>query len=150
MKIARASEADIEMAMELTMALDALTERWSATMPEKIAQPDGADECEYFDSDDGDQCRRIVAYLRELADRASLMRVVFGCAVMLDPRNKCIDPNSATLEHHQDVQRYEWLRKNFAVLEFVRGDNRMHIENGDAPEKLDILLDELRAATEAA
>ena len=53
-------------------------------------------------------------------------------------------------EHHPDIQRYEWLRKNFAALEFSREGSRLHIENGDAPEKLDILLDELRAATEAA
>lgn len=150
MKMAKASKADLDMAMELCNALDALTQRWSATVPDEIAKPEGEDESEYFSLDDREQCQRVLGYLLEVADRASLMRVVWGCAVMLDPANKCVDASADTLEHHPDIQRYEWLRKNFAALEFSREGNRLHIENGDAPEKLDILLDELRAATEAA
>lgn len=150
MKMAKASKADLDMAMELCNALDALTGRWSATVPDEIAKPDGDYEAEYFDRDDRDQCLRVLGYLLELADRASLMRVVWGCAVMLDPTNRCVDPNASTIEHHPDVQRYEWLRNNFSSLEFSREGKRLHIENADAPEKLDILLDELRAATEAA
>lgn len=147
MKMAKASAADLEMAMELCGALDALTQRWGATVPDKIAKPKGGDESEYFNPDDSQQCQRVMGYLLDLADRSSLMRVVWGCAVMLDPTNRCVDANADTIEHHPDVQRYEWLRKNFAVLEFSREGNRLHIENGDEPEKLDILLDVLRAAT---
>ncbi len=150
MKMAKASAADLDMAMELCNALDALTQRWSATVPDEIAKPDGDNEAEYFNRDDREQCQRVLGYLLDLADRASLMRVVWGCAVMLDPTNRCVDANADTIEHHPDIQRYEWLRKNFAALEFSREGSRLHIENGDAPEKLDILLDELRAATEAA
>lgn len=148
--MAKASTADLDMAMDLCNALDALTQRWGATVPGEIAKPDGEDEAEYFNRDDREQCQRVLGYLLELADRASLSRVVFGCAVMLDPANKCVDPCASTLEHHPDVQRYEWLRENFAVLEFSREGNRLHIENGDAPEKLDELMDELRSATESA
>lgn len=145
MKMAKASAADLEMAMELCGALDALTQRWGATVPEKIAKTDGDDESEYFSPDNSEQCQRVMGYLLDLADRASLMRVVWGCAVMLDPANRCVDANADTIEHHPDVQRYEWLRKNFEVLEFSREGNRLHIENGDRPEKLDMLLDELRS-----
>lgn len=145
MKMAKASAADLDMAMELCNALDALTQRWSATVPEAIAKPNGEDESEFFNRDDREQCQRVMGYLLDLADRASLMRVVWGCAVMLDPANKCVDPSADTIEHHPDLQRYEWLRKNFSVLEFSREGERLHIENGDAPEKLDIQLDELRS-----
>jgi hypothetical protein len=31
------------------------------------------------------------------------MRVVWGCAVMLDPANKCVDPDADTIEHHPDT-----------------------------------------------
>ena len=39
-----------------------------------------------------------------------------------------------------DVQRYQWLRINFSELYF----KNLHVKNGDAPEKLDALIDELR------
>jgi len=103
MKMAKASEADLNMAMELCGALDALTQRWGATMPEKIERITGNMECEYFDEDDADQCKRVLAYLRDLANSASLMRVVWGMAVLLDPANKMVDPDADTLEHHHDT-----------------------------------------------
>ena len=103
MKMAKASEADLDAAMELCNALDALTQRWGATMPEKIEQLTGHMESEYFDEDDSEQCKRVVAYLRELANRASLMRVVWGMAVLLDPATKMVDPDADTLEHHPDT-----------------------------------------------
>jgi len=46
------------------------------------------------------------------------MRVVYGCAVMLDPKNKCVDPDANTIEHHperlgnaKDAERYRLLRR---------------------------------------
>ena len=144
MKMAKASEADLEMAMELCSALESLTQRWYPTMPEKIERLTGDEESEGFELHSAEQCERVLRYLLELANSASLMRVVFGASVMLDPRNKCVDANADTLEHHPDVQRYEWIRENFTSMEFKRGDARLHIENGDAPDKLDVLIDELR------
>ena len=43
-----------------------------------------------------------------------------------------------------DAQRYQWLRINFLELYFKNGGNHLHVKNGDAPEKLDVLIDELR------
>jgi hypothetical protein len=103
MKMAKASEADLNMAMELSEALDNLTRRWGASVPEKVQKSEEGDT-ESFDRDDSDQCQRVLGYLLDVADRASLSRVVFGCAVMLDPRNKCVDPNADTIEHHPDVE----------------------------------------------
>lgn len=104
MKMAKASEADLEMAMELANALEALSSRWGATMPEKIAKPQrDDDEAEGFSLDDDEQCRRVCEYLILMTRRASLFRVVFGMTVLLDPRNKIVDPHADTLEHHPDV-----------------------------------------------
>jgi hypothetical protein len=58
---------------------------------------------ERFDRDNDAQCGRAMRYLLGLADQASLIRVVFGAAVMLDPRNKLVDPDADTIEHHPDV-----------------------------------------------
>lgn len=106
MKMAKANEADLDAAMKLCSALEALTNRWTPLVPEAIDQG-GGEENERFDIDNTEQCRRVLEYLRNLAERASLFRVVFGMAVLLDPRNKCVDPDADTLEHHPDVQAAE-------------------------------------------
>ena len=103
MKMAKASEADLAMAMELCEAFDSLTQRWGAYVPNKIAKLQGDDEFEPFDEDDAEQNRRVLKYLIDIAERASLMRVVFGMTVLLDPRNKIVDPDADTLEHHPDT-----------------------------------------------
>lgn len=105
MKMAKASKSDLEMAAELANALEAITGRWHCVMPEKIAKPEDGEETETFDRDDSEQCRRVVEYLCELADRASLFRVVAGMFVVLDPRNKLLDPDADTLEVHPDFER---------------------------------------------
>lgn len=101
--MAKANEADIEMSMELCNALETLTYQWAATMPERIERC-GEGESEPFDRDNPEQCQRALGYLLDLFDRASLMRVVWGCAVMLDPKNRCVDPDADTIEHHPDVE----------------------------------------------
>lgn len=102
MKMAKASEADLNMAMDLCNALDALGQRFCPSMPEAIERRDTDDDGERFDRYDDKQCGRALRHLLDLADRASLMRVVFGCVVMLDPRNRLVDPAADTIEHHPD------------------------------------------------
>lgn len=81
MKMAKASQADIEMAMELAGALEALSSRWGASMPEKIAKGQtGEDRDEAFSLDDHEDCRRVCEYLINLDRSASLFRVVMGMA----------------------------------------------------------------------
>ena len=99
MKIAKANEDDIENAMQLCAVMDAITQVWGPTVPEKIAEHEG----ESFYQDDDEQCGRVLRHLIELVKRASLGRVVYGCAVMLDPRNKLVDPAANTIEHHPDT-----------------------------------------------
>ena len=114
MKIAKASEADLGMAMDLLSMLDALGHRHCPSMPAVIARNDGDEE---FDRDDDDQCGRALRALLEVADRGSLFRVVFGAATMLDPRNKLVDPAADTIEHHpdrKDSARFRWLTEDHA------------------------------------
>lgn len=103
MKMAKASEADLNMAMELVSALDVLGQRWSPAMPEPIENLQDDDERESFDRDDDAQCGRALRYLLDLTDRASLGRVVWGMTVLLDPRNKMVNPDADTLEHHPET-----------------------------------------------
>lgn len=105
MKMARASQADIDMAMELANALEALSSRWGATMPDKIAKGHRDEERdEAFCLDDPADCRRVCEYLIELARSASLFRVAMGMAVVLDPRNELLDPDADTLQAHPKIQ----------------------------------------------
>lgn len=102
--MAKASEADMNMAFELANALESINSQWGATMPVEIADPH-LDDPEIFSLDSGDDCRRVCEYLIRLNRSASLMRVVMGVTVLLDPRNKLVDPNSDMLEHHPDTVR---------------------------------------------
>lgn len=97
MKMAKASEADLDMAMQISSALDALENRF---FPAGMKR----DDAELFDDDNPQHCEEALAHLLDLHKRASLMRVVWGCAVMLDPRNRLVDPAADTIEHHPDRQ----------------------------------------------
>lgn len=102
MKMAKASQADLDMASDLASALEAITGRWGAAMPDAIAKLEGDAEVEWFDPDSAEQCKRVVKYFRALANSASLFRVVGGAIVMLDPANALVDPDADTIEHHPD------------------------------------------------
>jgi hypothetical protein len=120
MKMAKASEADLNMAMELVGALDVLGQRWCPAMPESIENLKDEDEREIFDRDDDAQCGRALRYLLDRADRASLARVVWGMVVVCDPRNEVIDPEADTLEVHPKFKRLAAelrARKDAAYLE---------------------------------
>ena len=116
MKMAKASEADLEMAMELCGAIDALTSSWP-TLPTGLCNPSPDEPDETFDCDNDRQCGTVLRHLLAIAERASLLRVVWGAAVMLDPRNKLVDPEADTIEHHpdrQDSTRFRWLTEDHA------------------------------------
>jgi hypothetical protein len=96
MKMARASEADIEAALKVCRILDALDKRY---MP----SDDDSEELEFFDRDDAEQCQKVIGMLLDATSRASLFRVVFGMAVVLDPRNELLDPDADTIERHPKI-----------------------------------------------
>jgi hypothetical protein len=96
MKMARASEADIEAALKVTQILDDLDKRY---MPSE----DDGEELEFFDRHDAEQCQKVVGMLLDVTRHTSLLRVVFGMAVVLDPRNELLDPDADTLEKHPKI-----------------------------------------------
>jgi hypothetical protein len=98
MKMARASEADVDAALEVTRILDDLLKRY---MPSS-----GSDEgIVWFDQDDPDQCQIALGRLLDAARKGSMFRVVFGMAVLLDPRNELLDPDADMLARHPKIVR---------------------------------------------
>ncbi|WP_427551872.1 hypothetical protein ACQE3D_24885 (plasmid) [Methylomonas sp. MS20] len=104
MKMAKANPADLDMALELTSALEAISRRDGASLPENIVKSqDDEDEAEPFSVEDSEHCRRVCEYLIHLSRSASLFRVVISMTVLLDPENKVVDPSASTLAHHPDT-----------------------------------------------
>jgi hypothetical protein len=99
-RVAKASLNDLAVAVQLAGALEALTQRWGGMVPDEIANNK---EGEPFDEEDREQAQRVLAYLIDLAKRGSLDRVVFGYSVLVDPRNRFVDPDSEILEYHTDT-----------------------------------------------
>lgn len=146
MKMAKASEADLNAAMKLCNALESL-ERYR-TMP---TPDDDTEDAEQFDEYDPEDCKKALGIVLELFGRASLFRVVFGMSVVLDPSNKIVDPSADVLEIHPDIRlgqengaRYRWLRDNKKSGEMIR----MLYEDGETtPEAVDAAIDAAMKAT---
>lgn len=111
MKMAKASEEDIEMTLELCRSLEDLEKGY---LPAALS---GDEELPiwYDEDEDGD---RVVQHLLAILRKGSVFRVAFGMAVMLDPRNEVVDPDADCLEMHpkfdaaaKDAERYRLLRR---------------------------------------
>lgn len=98
MKMARASEDDLRMALDLCSALDALGKGF---MPMGC----GDDEDALFHELDPHDCFKAMEHLLAIERRGSLFRVVFGMATVLDPRNCIVDQEDDVLELHRSLQR---------------------------------------------
>jgi len=98
MKMAKASEQDMECANQVASFLESLLKGW---MPNSLlADPDS---CEIFDKEDPDDCQRALQLLLAIAESGSMQRVTLGMGVLLDPINKLVDPDADTLELHPDL-----------------------------------------------
>ena len=113
MKMAKASESDLNMAMKLVNYLDAIE---CGQMPDDLSED--AESIEWLDERDRDQYAKLLDGLRRLLNQGSISRVVWGMAVVCDPANKCLDPDADTIEHHpemesnaKDAERYQLLRR---------------------------------------
>lgn len=105
MKIAKASEADIEMAIDLVSALETLGHRFCPAMPKTIEVVSETEDLEYFDKFDDAQCGRALRHLLDIANRGSMLRVVWGMAAVVHPKNNIVDPNADTLEVNPELLR---------------------------------------------
>ena len=106
MKIAKASEADIDMAMDLANVLDDIERGF---FPTKLQSDEDLEneEVEWIDTKDRQQYERLIFGLQHLLKKGSLFRVIWGMAVVCDPANQCIDPDADTIEHHPIRQQME-------------------------------------------
>lgn len=102
MKMAKASKADLDMAMTLANYCDSISR---GHMPDALSKDE--ESIEWLDSNDLDQYQRLLHGLQELLDQGSIFRVVWGMAVVCDPENACIDPEADTIEHHPIRQKAE-------------------------------------------
>jgi len=96
MKMARASQADLDAANDVSRIVGELEKGY---MP----SADEVEDTEFFDRDDPEQCRRALCAILGAAAKGSLFRVTFGMAVVLDPRNELLDPAADTLERHPKI-----------------------------------------------
>lgn len=121
--MARASEQDLEAALTVSRIIEELEKGY---MP----GDDNAEETEFFDQDDPAHCKRALDAILIAARQGSIFRVAFGMAVVLDPRNKVLDPDADTLELHPDL-----VRKGALVAAPAAGDARMPVLNIEAAAK---------------
>lgn len=105
MKMAKASQADLDATLKVTQII---TELEKGFMP---AGEDG-EYAEHFYRNDEELCRTALNAILDEADKGSMFRVAFGMLVLLDPRNELVDPDADTLEAHPKVnaalEAVEW------------------------------------------
>lgn len=102
--MAKASQADMEMAMKLCSALEALDRRF---FPEGA---EGDNDPEDFDRYDDEHCGMALRHVLDILERGSIGRVIWGMYVLLDPANKVVDPDADTLEPHPEIEAAERYR----------------------------------------
>ena len=112
MKMAKASTADMDMALKLCSALEAVDRRF---FPEGS---EGDNDPEDLDLDNDTHCGKVLRQLADVLQGGSIGRVIWGMHVLMDPQNKLVDPNARTLEPHPetvadatDAERYRLLRR---------------------------------------
>jgi len=106
MKMAKASQADLDLAIKITSALEAC---------ERGAMPAGLCDDEWerdeFDIDSTRDCRRVIEHLLDVMETGSLARVTWGMFILLDPENKLLDPNVDHLALHPELSNAGQMRK---------------------------------------
>lgn len=92
LKMAKASQADIDAVLELCQMLNAIEDCRPAS--------DAVDEFEYKGYEG---CETDLDYLVRASRKGGLFRVAFGLQTLLDPRNEVVDPNLDHLELHPKI-----------------------------------------------
>lgn len=125
MKMAKASERDIDAAGELMSLLNDIS---SGYYPVRTGDPE--DTPNYFDEDDPEHLRMFYNRVSALLDKAPGFhgRVIGGmCYVILFGKNEIVDPEADTLELHpklaaalKDSEKVAQLQQRIAELESER------------------------------
>jgi len=116
MKMAKATEADLEMANDLSRIIENIE---AGHCPTQAMKDPESEDIEWLHSDDSNQMQRLINAIRETSRRGSIFRVTFGMSVVCDPVNELLDPDSDVLEIHpklkKNANRYQFLRDKFAI-----------------------------------
>ncbi len=113
MKVAKADEKDLEAGMMLMGLLDTVSSGYYPSNTD--AEDDGP---LFFDEDDPEHLAQLWKRLKACLDAAPGFqgRVIFGAAVLIDPRNEIVAPDEPCLELHPrlnaamlDAKRLDWL-----------------------------------------
>jgi hypothetical protein len=133
MKMAKASKADMEMALTLCSALEAVERRF---FPEGS---EGNNDPEDLDLEDDAHCGAVLRHIERILHGGSIGRVIWGMYVLMDPDNKMVDPAARTLEPHPDAaaaatdaERYRLVRRgqHWSVIDGM--GNALRAEDLDA------------------
>lgn len=100
MKMAKASQSDLELGLAITSAIEAC-ER--GMMPAGLCEDEDADDYEDFDRCNQRQCYEVLNHILDIAETASLARVTWGMFTLLDPENKLLDPSVDHLALHPEL-----------------------------------------------
>lgn len=140
MKMAKASNNDMEAALELCRALDVLED---GTLPEGMTE---GDDCVFYDADE--HAEKVVEHLMSIFKKASLFRVCFGMTVVLDPRNEIVDPNDDCLAVHPKFERIATQRDELlaSLKEVVAATLAFPNRPLDDIQKSDCMIDRHRKA----
>lgn len=119
MRMAKASEADLQMAIDLARMLESFEHGY-------FPSDEDAEESETFNCHDKYECERAMELILDKMREGSLFRVVFGMLVLLDPKNELVDPALSYLEHHPDAK---WAREQRGDLIEVLGEALPMVED---------------------
>jgi hypothetical protein len=95
--MAKASESDLNAALEMCRALDALED---GSLPDEMTE---GEDVVFYDAKE--HAEKVVEHLISIQKRASLFRVCFGMTVVLDPKNEMVDPSLDHIEFHPKIVR---------------------------------------------
>ena len=93
MKMSKATQKDMEAALELCRALENLS---GGYLPDVMAE--GQEDAVHYE--EREHAEKVVEYIIGIQRRASLFRVCFGMTVLLDPENEIVDQELTYLELH--------------------------------------------------
>lgn len=119
MKMAKANRADMEAALDMCAALEALQRGY---LPQGLCDQNSQSDDKY---EEQKHAEMVVNHLIEIAARGSLFRVCFGMTVLLDPRNEVVDQEADTLAlHPAHVKRPEVDKATRRLLAALDGMDR--------------------------
>lgn len=117
MKMAKASQADLDAALKVAQIIGELEKGF---MP---MSDDGENNGRFY-RNDPDQCLSALNSILDAAEYGSMFRVTFGMLVLLDPRNEVVDPDSDVLEMHPKIKAALENHEQTSTAESIDADRK--------------------------